>query len=149
MRGLSSDLATFLSGKNQRAKAGYPGGQMAVAGTVFIFDFVVYPLQNCFSRSQSRMRGDFLWYEEQIEMSQEERDAKAARRCASRSSSRFDSLIRNSQGEEGSGPCNPFRCPTARPSGQNRGIHQANVQHPRSSHIWVPQVAHCCILLRT
>jgi len=36
-----------------------------------------------FSRSQSRMRGDFLWYEEQIEMSQEERDAKAARRCAS------------------------------------------------------------------
>lgn len=31
--------------------------------------------------SQSRMRGDFLWYEEQIEMSQEERDAKAARRA--------------------------------------------------------------------
>lgn len=29
------------------------------------------------------MRGDFLWYEEQIEMSQDERDAKAARRCAS------------------------------------------------------------------
>jgi len=28
------------------------------------------------------MRGDFLWYEEQIEMSQDERDAKAARRCA-------------------------------------------------------------------
>jgi hypothetical protein len=39
--------------------------------------------EHCFSRSQSRMRGDFLWYEEQIEMSQEERDAKAARRCAS------------------------------------------------------------------
>ena len=34
-----------------------------------------------FPRSQSRMRGDFLWYEEQIEMSQDERDAKAARRC--------------------------------------------------------------------
>ena len=30
------------------------------------------------------MRGDFLWYEEQIEMSQDERDAKAARRCATR-----------------------------------------------------------------
>lgn len=29
------------------------------------------------------MRGDFLWYEEQIEMSQEERDAKAARRWGS------------------------------------------------------------------
>ena len=39
--------------------------------------------ENYSARSQSRMRGDFLWYEEQIEMSQDERDAKAARRCVS------------------------------------------------------------------
>jgi hypothetical protein len=38
------------------------------------------------------MRGDFLWYEEQIEMSQEERDAKAARRCARSRHSYFDSI---------------------------------------------------------
>jgi len=31
-------------------------------------------------RSQSRMRGDHLFYEEKIEITQEERDAKAARR---------------------------------------------------------------------
>lgn len=31
-------------------------------------------------RSQSRMRGDYLFYEEKIETTQEERDAKAARR---------------------------------------------------------------------
>lgn len=31
--------------------------------------------------SQSRMRGDYLWYQEQIDISQEERDAKAARRA--------------------------------------------------------------------
>lgn len=32
------------------------------------------------SRSQSRMRGDYLYYEEKIETTQEEKDAKAARR---------------------------------------------------------------------
>lgn len=32
-------------------------------------------------RSQSRMRGDYLFYEEKIETTQEERDAKAARRA--------------------------------------------------------------------
>ena len=32
------------------------------------------------ARSQSRMRGDFLFYEEKIETTQEEREAKAARR---------------------------------------------------------------------
>jgi hypothetical protein len=31
-------------------------------------------------RSQSRMRGDYLFYEEKIETTQEEKDAKAARR---------------------------------------------------------------------
>jgi hypothetical protein len=31
-------------------------------------------------RSQSRMRGDYLFYEEKVETTQEERDAKAARR---------------------------------------------------------------------
>ena len=31
-------------------------------------------------RSQSRMRGDYLFYEEKIETTQDERDAKAARR---------------------------------------------------------------------
>lgn len=48
------------------------------------------------------MRGDFLWYEEQIEMSQEERDAKAARRCASRRRRDSDSLIEGHQGKESS-----------------------------------------------
>ena len=33
-----------------------------------------------FIRSQSRMRGDYLFYEEKIEITPEERDAKAARR---------------------------------------------------------------------
>lgn len=33
-------------------------------------------------RSQSRMRGDYLFYEEKVETTQEERDAKAARRFA-------------------------------------------------------------------
>lgn len=33
-----------------------------------------------FCRSQSRMRGDYLFYEEKVETTQEERDAKAARR---------------------------------------------------------------------
>jgi hypothetical protein len=32
------------------------------------------------SRSQSRMRGDYLFYEEKLEATQEERDVKAARR---------------------------------------------------------------------
>lgn len=32
------------------------------------------------SRSQSRMRGDYLFYEEKLEATQEERDLKAARR---------------------------------------------------------------------
>lgn len=32
------------------------------------------------SRSQSRMRGDYLFYEEKVETTQEERDIKAARR---------------------------------------------------------------------
>lgn len=31
-------------------------------------------------RSQSRMRGDYLFYEEKVEITPEERDAKAARR---------------------------------------------------------------------
>lgn len=35
---------------------------------------------NMWQRSQSRMRGDYLFYEEKIETTQEERDAKAARR---------------------------------------------------------------------
>ena len=37
-------------------------------------------LANLQCRSQSRMRGDYLFYEEKIETTQEERDAKAARR---------------------------------------------------------------------
>jgi hypothetical protein len=32
------------------------------------------------SRSQSRMRGDYLFYEEKVETTQEEREVKAARR---------------------------------------------------------------------
>lgn len=32
------------------------------------------------TRSQSRMRGDYLFYEEKVETTQEERDIKAARR---------------------------------------------------------------------
>ncbi|KAF9643046.1 hypothetical protein BDM02DRAFT_3104934, partial [Thelephora ganbajun] len=44
--------------------------------------------------SQSRMRGDFLWYEEQIEMSQEERDAKAARRARKALDPTIPSVVR-------------------------------------------------------
>ena len=46
------------------------------------------------------MRGDFLWYEEQIEMSQEERDAKAARRCASHRR-RYSDLLMQEFAEQG------------------------------------------------
>ena len=80
-RGPSSNPEIFLFGKSPRAKVGYPGGQMAAVGMVLKLCHRMGS-ERCFSRSQSRMRGDFLWYEEQIEMSQEERDAKAARRCA-------------------------------------------------------------------
>ena len=55
----------------------------------------------------------------------------------------------NLQGEEGSRPNNPFCSPATGPSGKNRGIHQTNLQHPSSTHIRVPQVAHCCIFFRT
>lgn len=34
-------------------------------------------------RSQSRMRGDYLFYEEKVETTQDEKDAKAARRYVS------------------------------------------------------------------
>jgi hypothetical protein len=81
-RGPSSNPEMFLFGKSPRAKGDCLGGQMVVAGITFRFCHQAVS-KRCFSRSQSRMRGDFLWYEEQIEMSQEERDAKAARRCAS------------------------------------------------------------------
>jgi len=52
---------------------------VAVGMALGLWSWAVF--DHYFPRSQSRMRGDFLWYEEQIEMSQEERDAKAARRC--------------------------------------------------------------------
>ena len=43
-------------------------------------NFPTLPLIGVF-RSQSRMRGDYLYYEEKIEITPEEKDAKAARRC--------------------------------------------------------------------
>ena len=82
-RGPSSNPATFLFGRSPRARVGYPGGQTVAVGTTFKLLHQVVS-EHYLPRSQSRMRGDFLWYEEQIEMSQDERDAKAARRCASR-----------------------------------------------------------------
>jgi hypothetical protein len=148
MRGPSSCPATSLFGKNPKARVDYPGGPTVVVGMTFRFCCWIVSKSGYF-RSQSRMRGDFLWYEEQIEMSQEERDAKAARRCVSCGRRDSGSLIRNSQGEEGSRPYSSFSCPTTGPSGQNRGFHQTNLQHPRSTHIRVSQVAHCCIFLRT
>lgn len=35
-------------------------------------------------RSQSRMKGDYLFYEEKVETTQEEKEAKAARRFVAR-----------------------------------------------------------------
>ena len=46
-----------------------------------MFD-IYYQLDSIPSRSQSRMRGDYLYYEEKIEITAEEKDAKAARRFA-------------------------------------------------------------------
>ena len=80
----SSNPVTFLFGKSPRVRVGYLGGQMAGVGMTFKSCYRVVS-EHPFPRSQSRMRGDFLWYEEQIEMSQDERDAKAARRCAAHS----------------------------------------------------------------
>lgn len=42
---------------------------------------IIVLLLMIFIRSQSRMRGDYLFYEEKVETTQEEKDAKAARRC--------------------------------------------------------------------
>lgn len=46
-----------------------------------------------YSRSQSRMRGDYLFYEEKLEATQEERDIKAARRCVTPGASLSDPLF--------------------------------------------------------
>lgn len=54
-------------------------GQMEGDGRPFVSPSDSYP-QSTPHRSQSRMRGDYLFYEEKIETTQEERDAKAARR---------------------------------------------------------------------
>ena len=60
----------------------YFAGQMVEDGKskfphrIFIKRLILIAL----ARSQSRMRGDFLFYEEKIETTQEEREAKAARR---------------------------------------------------------------------
>jgi len=97
-RGPSSNPATFSFGKNPRARVGYPGGQMVGDGMMFRLCYSMIS-EHCSSRSQSRMRGDFLWYEEQIEMSQEERDAKAARRCASHRRRYCDLLMQESAGQ--------------------------------------------------
>ena len=63
-------------------------------------NFPTLPLTAEF-RSQSRMRGDYLYYEEKIEVTPEEKDAKAARRYAySYSSTSHSSTVL--QGEEDS-----------------------------------------------
>ena len=143
----SSNLEIFLFGKSPRVKGGYLGGQMVAVG--MIFRLCHRAVSECYlSRSQSRMRGDFLWYEEQIEMSQEERDAKAARRWANCRCRYLYLLMLDLQGEESSRPFNPVCYPTTGPSGKNRRFHQTNLQYPRSTHIRVPQVAHCGIFFR-
>ena len=56
-------------------------GLMGGAGPCHTLLFLSLPSLNVrFFRSQSRMRGDYLFYEEKIEITPEERDAKAARR---------------------------------------------------------------------
>lgn len=57
----------------------YYGGQMGEDG-ITLLNFVLVNFNPSLYRSQSRMRGDYLFYEEKIETTQEERDAKAARR---------------------------------------------------------------------
>lgn len=44
------------------------------------FDSVIIIIKVLNPRSQSRMRGDYLFYEEKVQTTQDERDSKAARR---------------------------------------------------------------------
>ena len=53
---------------------------MAGVGQFYCFFSYTSLTEPFFSRSQSRMRGDYLFYEEKIETTPEEREAKAARR---------------------------------------------------------------------
>ena len=58
----------------------------------FVIPLLPTDFAHCLAtRSQSRMRGDYLFYEEKIETTPEEKEAKAARRCVTISFS----LIKN------------------------------------------------------
>jgi len=54
-------------------QTGEDGSRQVISCMNFTVTFVC-------SRSQSRMRGDYLFYEEKMETTQEEKDAKAALR---------------------------------------------------------------------
>lgn len=68
-----------MSGKRPKTTVVCCAGP-TVADGWYLFLLSCAHFSYCFGRSQSRMRGDYLFYEEKIETTQEERDAKAARR---------------------------------------------------------------------
>ena len=61
--------------------AGTLDGREALVSTTSNSDRILLYEHHYFVRSQSRMRGDYLFYEEKIETTPEEKEAKAARRC--------------------------------------------------------------------
>jgi len=66
------------SGKKQKTTVAFYDGQMVEDGMLSYkccHDRLAYS-----RRSQSRMRGDYLFYEEKMETTQEEKDAKAVMR---------------------------------------------------------------------
>jgi len=70
----------FMSGKKRKMMVVSCDGLMVVDGCLLRKLFTFSVMLTIKQRSQSKMRGDHLFYEEKIEMTQEERDAKAARR---------------------------------------------------------------------
>lgn len=76
-------MSTF--GKKLKMKVGCCAGQTESDGVYrnTVLSTQISPLLTQTSRSQSRMRGDYLFYEEKVETTKEERDVKAARRSIS------------------------------------------------------------------
>ncbi|KAG5220237.1 cAMP-independent regulatory protein [Salix suchowensis] len=68
-------------GRKRKTTEAYSGGLMVDDGRPLELGFSTeHSKAGPFTRSQSRMRGDYLYYEEKVETTQDEKDAKAARR---------------------------------------------------------------------
>ena len=81
MSGIIFVRVMFLSGKKPNIKVASSVGRTGEGGMYERFYLGERKLiMDCTSRSQSRMKGEYLFYEEKVETTEEERQAKAARR---------------------------------------------------------------------